>query len=60
MDSSYLTNIVKVTILENEKPRNNLDDKVKDLEEKQTYLIEESRENINAIPVTLQHTTIKV
>ena len=49
--------VVKVKILENEKPRNNLDDKVKDLEEKQTYLIEE---NINAIPVTLKHTTIKV
>ena len=36
--------VEKVKILENEKPKNNLDDKVKDLEEKQTYLIEESSE----------------
>ena len=34
----------KVEILEKEKPSNYLDDKVKDLEEKQTYLIEESSE----------------
>ena len=36
--------VEKVEILEKEKPSNYLDDKVKDLEEKQTYLIEESSE----------------